>query len=398
MNFRSISDLDMIIRSNLSIIPEDVELVVGIPRSGMLPATMLSVYLNLPLTDSMSLLSEESHNTATRNYRQKSDKNSTDIHDYNKILVIDDSCNTGLSINEVKQQIATIPDCRTEVIYACVFAAPQAVSFVDLYFEIVPQPRVFEWNIMNHDVVCRACFDIDGVLCVDPTDEQNDDGEKYIEFLQTTKPLWIPKFEIAALVTSRLEKYRSYTEKWLSDHGVKYQNLVMLDLPSKEERIRLGSHAVFKAYIYDQIQEAELFVESDPGQARHIFEATGKPVYCVMSNEFFCNDDDNGDKQKEQEEYANAIADVIDKMHVITERLSLDDTKDEIVDILLENWYEILSAMKGFLPEGACDKLNESLSCARKYVEVSEYLNCKKILLEFPELCRETVSNNLQKS
>jgi uncharacterized HAD superfamily protein len=29
----------------------------------------------------------------------------------------------------------------------------------------------------------KACFDIDGVLCADPLPEQNDDGEKYINFL-----------------------------------------------------------------------------------------------------------------------------------------------------------------------------------------------------------------------
>lgn len=392
MNFRSINDLDMIIRSNLTIIPEDVELIVGIPRSGMLPATLLSVYLNLPLTDSMSLLSEESHGASTRNYRLKSSKNSTNIHDYNKILVIDDSCNTGLSINEVKQAIAQIQDCKTEVIYACVFAAPQATEFVDLYFEIVPQPRVFEWNIMNHDVIRRACFDIDGVLCVDPTDEQNDDGEKYIDFLQTTKPLWIPKFEIGALVTSRLEKYRSYTEKWLEDHGVKYQNLIMLNLATKEERIRMGAHAVFKANIYGQIPEAELFVESDPGQARHIFEATGKPVYCTMSNEFFSRDEDPFDiRKKELEEYESMITDIIDKMQVITDRMSMDDSKDDVMTILLENWDAVITDMKNMYSDEACKKLSETYAEACGYATSSENQNCKKILVSMPELCRGVI-------
>ncbi len=215
MNYRSVDDLDRIIRSSLSVIPNDIELIVGIPRSGMLPATLLSVYLNLPLTDSISLLSENSHGTSTRNDRIKSEKNSTDIHDYNKILIIDDSCYSGRSIYEVKQQMESVSDCNTEIVYACVYVTPQSVSCVDLYFEIVSAPRVFEWNIMNHDIICRSCFDIDGVLCIDPTEEQNDDGEKYIEFLQTAKPLWIPKFEIGVLVTSRLEKYRSYTENGL---------------------------------------------------------------------------------------------------------------------------------------------------------------------------------------
>lgn len=51
-------------------------------------------------------------------------------------------------------------------------------------------------------------MDIDGVLCADPTPEENDDGEKYRHFLLNTPPLFIPKVTIGTLVTSRLEKYR----------------------------------------------------------------------------------------------------------------------------------------------------------------------------------------------
>ena len=35
---------------------------------------------------------------------------------------------------------------------------------------------------LNHTTLEKACFDIDGVLCVDPADEQNDDGENYTDF------------------------------------------------------------------------------------------------------------------------------------------------------------------------------------------------------------------------
>ena len=78
MNFRSVSDMDRVIREKLSLIPSDVELIVGVPRSGMLPATLLAVYLNLPLTDTMSIASGASHAASTRDYRLKSSKNSTD--------------------------------------------------------------------------------------------------------------------------------------------------------------------------------------------------------------------------------------------------------------------------------------------------------------------------------
>jgi hypothetical protein len=49
---------------------------------------------------------------------------------------------------------------------------------VDYYFENVPLPRYFQWNILNHTTLEKACFDIDGA---DPLPEQNDDGEKYID-------------------------------------------------------------------------------------------------------------------------------------------------------------------------------------------------------------------------
>ena len=51
-------------------------------------------------------------------------------------------------------------------------------------------------------------------------------------------------YEINTIVTSRLEKYREPTEKWLKDHGVKYKQLIMLDLPSAEERRKQGCHDI----------------------------------------------------------------------------------------------------------------------------------------------------------
>lgn len=50
MNYRSISDLNQIILKRLYIIPRDIDLVVGIPRSGMFPANLLALYLNRPVT------------------------------------------------------------------------------------------------------------------------------------------------------------------------------------------------------------------------------------------------------------------------------------------------------------------------------------------------------------
>lgn len=155
----------------------------------------------------------------------------------------------------------------------------------------MPTPRLFQWNYLNHAVAGRACFDIDGVLCFDPSEEQNDDGPKYVDFLLHARPLYIPGYKIAALVTSRLEKYRPQTEQWLRENGVQYDKLYMLNVASKEERIRLGCHADFKAETYKRLDDCILFVESNSRQARQIAEkaesrsSARKPTKCSAISE-----------------------------------------------------------------------------------------------------------------
>ena len=58
MTFKTINDLNQLINKNIHMIPSDVDLVVGIPRSGLFVATLISLYLNLPVTDVDSLLND----------------------------------------------------------------------------------------------------------------------------------------------------------------------------------------------------------------------------------------------------------------------------------------------------------------------------------------------------
>jgi uncharacterized HAD superfamily protein len=158
---------------------------------------------------------------------------------------------------------------------------------VDLHFALIPMPRVFEWNLWHHSMMDTTCVDIDGVLCIDPTAAQNDDGTQYLQFLESALTKHIPSTRIAMLVTSRLEKYRPQTEAWLKNAGVKYDELVMLDLPDMETRRKLGIHGSFKAEVYQKATNCNLFIESDFNQAQTIAEITKKPVYCVETNEMY---------------------------------------------------------------------------------------------------------------
>jgi uncharacterized HAD superfamily protein len=132
--------------------------------------------------------------------------------------------------------------------------------------------------LFHRNELAQCCVDIDGVLCNDPTHEENDDGPRYLRFLESATPLARPTYRIGHLVTSRLERYREPTVRWLAAHGIQFDQLHMLDLPTAEERRRRGSHASFKAQVFRSIDTAELFIESDPQQAIEIARLAGKPV------------------------------------------------------------------------------------------------------------------------
>ena len=187
-------------------------------------------------------------------------------------------------MGKAKKYLENIADI--DFSYCAIFATETSKDYLNIYFEIVEQLRLFEWNIMNHDILRKACLDMDGVLCWDPTDEQNDDGPRYLSFLRDAKPKFLQTNRIGTIVTSRLEKYRKETEKWLEKNNIVYDNLYMMDLPDMKTRQRLGNHADFKADIYGK-SSAVIFIESNIVQAKKIFEITKRPVYSIKDSSFF---------------------------------------------------------------------------------------------------------------
>ncbi|MFI0491537.1 phosphoribosyltransferase [Flavobacterium sp.] len=276
MNYRNITDLNNIILKRLNIIPRDFDLIVGVPRSGMLPANLLSLYLNKPYTDIHSFLNGHIYKAGARSQF-------FDISEFKKILVVDDSIASGSAMIEVKESLKHL-ESKFDIKYCAVYIIPGKEKMVDYFFEIVPLPRYFQWNILNHTTLEKACFDIDGVLCADPLPEQNDDGPKYIDFILNAPPLFIPGSKIGTIVTSRLEKYRKETETWLQANNIKYNDLVMLDLPNMEARQRANNHGDHKAKAY-MTKPYVLFVESEYHQAVEINRLSKKPVLCTENFE-----------------------------------------------------------------------------------------------------------------
>jgi uncharacterized HAD superfamily protein/hypoxanthine phosphoribosyltransferase len=276
MYYRNVSDLNKIILSRLSILPRDFDLIVGIPRSGMLPSNLLALYLNKPYTDINSFLNGHIYKAGARGQF-------FDIRDFKKILVVDDSIASGSAMIKCKESLKHL-ESEFSISYCAIYVIPGKEKMVDYFFETVPLPRYFQWNVLHHTTLEKACFDIDGVLCIDPTEDQNDDGPKYRDFVLNAPPLFIPGSKIGTIVTSRLEKYRPETETWLKANNVKYNDLVMLDLPDMEARQKANNHAGHKAKAYLS-KPYVLFVESDLSQAVEINRIAKKPVLCTENFE-----------------------------------------------------------------------------------------------------------------
>lgn len=283
--YSSIAQLSDDIRRQLHRVPRDIDLVVGIPRSGMIPAYMIGLFTNRLVIDLDGFLENRplAHGQ-TRRVVAPLDRAQSAKH----ILLVDDSLASGESM---RQCVARIRDSNfTGKMTTCAaIVAPESGPQVDLFFREMPYPRLFEWNALHHAHVKAACFDLDGVLCVDPSDADNDDGARYENFLRTALPLFTPTQRIGHIVSARLEKYREATERWLTEHGVDYGQLHLIDLPSHAERRRRGVHCTHKAKVYVETG-ASLFYESDPEQSRQIARLSGKPVLCIQSMQLYLPD------------------------------------------------------------------------------------------------------------
>ena len=283
MNFRTFADLNAVIFSHIHELPKDIDLVVGIPRSGLLAANIIALYLNLPLTDISSLAEGKIYPTGRTRQKQEWVNN---ISQARKILVVDDSSGTGKSIQEAREKLSST-DFYSKIIFMTVYVCEASRKVPDIYFETVEMPRMFEWNYIHHSALKNSCFDIDGVLCPDPTEEQNDDGEKYIDFIRNVPARFVPTFEIGYLITSRLEKYRADTEYWLHKNNIRYRQLIMMNFATKEERIKSGSHASFKAEHYRAAKKSDIFIESSERQAEEIARLSGKTVFCTETHQVY---------------------------------------------------------------------------------------------------------------
>ena len=252
----------------------DVDAVVGISRSGLLPATALAVELHRPL------YSVGRHNGVVALDGGRRMVRRVDKRDLKKILLIDDTIARGVIMTAVLPVVKKhFPD--SEVITAAIYVPASGLHFVDYCAVEYDMPHYLLYNLWSAPSHCNwTLFDMDGILCEDFLPEDDDDGPRYLAAMKTRKPIWLPRYSPIRIVTARLERYREPTLAWLKEHNIEVGELVMGPWANNKERA--GKIVQWKAARYAERKRVRLFVESDPIQAREIASLTKRPVLCPL--------------------------------------------------------------------------------------------------------------------
>ncbi|MDB5343974.1 MAG: hypothetical protein JWP89_2351 [Schlesneria sp.] len=251
-----------------------VKAIAGVPRSGMIPAALIALELNVPMIAVETLIEHEHPEVSLprRGFKNR-------VHE-GVILVVDDTCASGRQADRLRELI------KAPVQLAAIYVEDRIKIAVDYYHAKLPGfAQFYEWTMLHDDNNRLILVDMDGVLCED-WHGGNEDAhtEQYAEFLQNVRPRRLPTMPLRGIVTNRLERHRPETEAWLAKHGIEYGTLTMSPHATFSARDRAHDAAQRKAQAYLTDPNLRLFIESDDEQARQIALQTGRPVFSIARN------------------------------------------------------------------------------------------------------------------
>tara|TARA_A100001391_G_scaffold160143_1_gene118726 strand:- start:416 stop:853 length:438 start_codon:yes stop_codon:yes gene_type:complete len=116
--------------------------VLGIARGGLIPATVISYELDVPLlTCGVSSYNNKEKNELNITQDIKIDSLPKDSN----LLIVDDICDTGETIQWLSNRLTLGGVKHTKV---CVFTKPKHTKYLDHYASVVPEDKwiVFPWE------------------------------------------------------------------------------------------------------------------------------------------------------------------------------------------------------------------------------------------------------------
>jgi hypothetical protein len=248
------------------LLPVNASGIAGIPRSGMVPASVIATHLHLPLYQltEEGVLERLGHGWRGRElgFSQSS----------GPLVVVDDTVYGGNAMSKARASLI-----GTEAIFAAVYVRPEKRDAVDVFTRLLPSPHFLEWNMFNTGCMAGYCqdtiwgagiaTDLDGIICHDA-----ESGGTLLT------PYLVPRTHTCRLiVTGRPEADRVVTEELLRSIGCKWERLEML---------QSGDIAEHKAKHF-AASPCGLFIESDIIQAEKIAALSKKPVICPRAGKVF---------------------------------------------------------------------------------------------------------------
>ncbi len=269
-----------------SFLPGDIDAVLGIARSGLLPATQIAVMLHRPIYTVGTFATDPAAITHCGGGWRMLESLPQAAANPRQLLIVDDTAWRGIAMQRIKW-LAARRWPQAKILTAVIYAHSQTLHLLDFAACCYDGLHYLEWNLFNTGHVDPATggglvSDLDGIFCPDIAREDDDDGPRYLAAIRSAPAIQRPnRRPVPVIVTARLEKYREATQSWLRQAGIRWQHLVMGPWKTLAERNRGWPENVVKLKSDTYVESGfPIFVESDPLLARRIFQRTGRPVLC----------------------------------------------------------------------------------------------------------------------
>ena len=266
LNYRSYIDLAACIKKHTQKL-SGYDLYVGIPRSGLLAANMMALLLNKPVCTVQELVNNlNPQNGFSREVNNK--------RNYDKILVVDDTVNTGKSINYVKE---LLNNNEIDASYCAVYATEASREFVDMALEILERPRIFQWNYLNNSILKHSAVCFEDVIC---SKIKNPRVASDVEvFLNATSPNLLENPQLKLIFTGYNRNVSNVIESWLASHNICADEIIYSD---GKKMLNKLDNAFFESH-KDEFCNAKLVVLGSNCSAKQITSLLNVP--CMAFND-----------------------------------------------------------------------------------------------------------------
>lgn len=150
VNYINIGDLNNLLLKKLSSLPRNFDLIVGLPESGLIPANLIALYLNRPLTDLYSFMNSHIYSAGKRGGYFVT-------QELKRVLIVDDVVQSGATIKATRKALMPFAN-NYDISYCAVYVVKGKEAEVDYYFDTIDIPFFSQWHLLRYGIREKAQF------------------------------------------------------------------------------------------------------------------------------------------------------------------------------------------------------------------------------------------------